>query len=191
MLSQLSLLLLIHQVIPLPFNTCMPVQKNVCNFINFFYQILVCYIDEEPEPFYVAEVIANNFHTNILTVRWYTPTSLSKKRCKDAYHNMFYELELEKIEQRGRQAGPARYRLDPIVQDITYDQCFFGFSKLRDETGALHQEVQRQLRSHSLIAQTEKIKRKWKLFCELMHTKIMKTSHRYFKQRSNLYIAHE
>lgn len=116
--------------------------------------------DTVKEPFYVAEVIDNDIHKDVLTIRWFTATKQSLIRCVDQFHEMFYELELEQIAQKGKQKGPTRYRLEPIVQDVKYESCYFGFSKLRDDTGGLYPEVQRAIRSNTLIPLNVKISRK-------------------------------
>lgn len=105
----------------------------------------------EPEPFYLAEVVDNDFHHNKVTVRWYTPTTISRNRFKGQFHLMNYELELVQVSQRGRQNGQTRYKLQPRLQTLDYNQCFFGFSKLQGDIQALHLEVQRKIRNIGLF----------------------------------------
>ena len=65
---------------------------------------------------------------------------------------MNYELELTPVRCAGRrQNGAVRTRLEQNEQDLSCNACIFGFSKLQ-ESGGLHPEVQRQLRTHGLAS---------------------------------------
>ena len=51
-------------------------------------------------------MLENDIVDDVVTVRWYTPTSMSKQRTK-AWHQMNYEKELVAVAQAGgRQYGP-------------------------------------------------------------------------------------
>jgi hypothetical protein len=102
--------------------------------------------------FFVGEVVDNDIVDSTLSVRWYTPTMLSKTKFKKDWHKMNFELELVPVRCSGqRQNGAVRTRLEQNNQEISYNACFFGFSKLQ-ESGGLHPEVQRQARSHGLAS---------------------------------------
>ena len=85
--------------------------------------------DGEEEPFYIAEVTDNDFHKDILDVRWYRATDRSKAKFANrnntkVHHMMHYELELLMVNQRGWQNsyGGRRVRLDENHHQIPYDE---------------------------------------------------------------------
>ena len=83
--------------------------------------------DGEEEPFYIGEVTDNDFHKGILDIRWYRATDRSKAKFANRnntkiHHMMHYELELLMVNQRGRQNGGRRVRLDENHQQIPYDE---------------------------------------------------------------------
>jgi hypothetical protein len=108
------------------------------------------------DNFFVGEVIDNDIVESIINLRWFAPTKLSKAQCKKETHKMNFELELRPVRCAGqRQNGAVRTRLEQSTQQVSYNKCLFGFSKLM-ENGGLHAEVQRQLRSHGVAAGTIK-----------------------------------
>jgi hypothetical protein len=57
------------------------------------------------EPFYIAEVMDNDSVDEVLTVRWYIPSNVSKSRTQN-FHQMNYEMELCPVGQsKGWQNG--------------------------------------------------------------------------------------
>jgi hypothetical protein len=106
---------------------------------------------DEEDKFYIGQVIDNDIVEETVHLRWFAPTKLSRERGKD-WQNFCFELELQPVRCAGqRQNGAVRTRLEQLTQELVYDNCFFGFSKLK-ETGGLYPEVQRQLRSLGLIS---------------------------------------
>ena len=106
---------------------------------------------DEEDKFYIGQVIDNDIVSETINLRWFVPTALSRERGKEWQHYCF-ELQLETVRCSGqRQNGAARTRLEQQCQEVQYNTCFFGFSKLK-ETGGLYLEVQRQLRMLGLVS---------------------------------------
>ena len=96
-------------------------------------------------------MIDNDIVSETINLRWFVPTALSKERGKE-WQNYCFELQLETVRCSGqRQNGAARTRLEQQCQEVQYNTCFFGFSKLK-ESGGLYPEVQRHLRMLGLVS---------------------------------------
>jgi hypothetical protein len=99
---------------------------------NYFPHTVVCNLGDlatVPEPFYIGQVTENDVEANVMQVRWYCPTLRSKEK-KTKYSEMNYELELIAIQQRGRQNGAARYRMEERHQQIAYNEVSHSISLL-------------------------------------------------------------
>jgi hypothetical protein len=107
------------------------------------------------EPFYIAQVLSRDDDNQKFKIHWWEPTSASRART-GLFESMFYQEEWDNKKVKGFQKNGRKYKLIPRIQDIDWDQCCFGFSKLKS-SGALPAEVLRQLRINNLI--TGKIKR--------------------------------
>jgi hypothetical protein len=113
-------------------------------------------LESVEDVFFVGEVIENDIVESTMRVRWYKPTIISKTKFKKDWHKMNFKVELTPVRCAGqRQNGAVRTRLEQSEQELSYNECCFAFSKL-EETGGLHPEVQRQLRSLGLATGTIK-----------------------------------
>jgi len=110
--------------------------------------------EDVPDPWYIAQVIDRDDDNNLFKIHWFKPTSALMSRTH-LYESMYYEEEWDSKKIKGYQRGK-KYRLIPRMQYVNFDQCYFGFTKLKS-SGGLPAEVQRQLKQLGLI--TGKIKR--------------------------------
>ena len=80
---------------------------------------------------------------------WFEPSAASRART-GLFEAMFYQEEFDHMRIKNRQKNKA-YTLIPRIQDVAWDQTYFGFSKLKS-SGAIPAEVQRQLKMLGLIS---------------------------------------
>ena len=91
-------------------------------FLTKYYVVVWGGAAHAEAKFLIAEVTENDFHTDILHVRWYQPTRMSREKYlrTKQWHKMSYELELLPVAQRGRQNAAARHRMAEQHQEIPY-----------------------------------------------------------------------
>ena len=111
---------------------------SLCNAWHFFtctvshFQYFRCCLGSTANAeakFLIAEVTENDFHVDIVHVRWYTPSRMSREKFvrTNQWHKMSYELELVPVQQRGRQNAAARYRMAEQHQEIPYADVSIPF----------------------------------------------------------------
>ena len=65
--------------------------------------------EDEPEPFYIAQVLSSNDETEEFNIHWYEPTKASRAR-GGLFENMFFQEELDNMRIKGRFKGQPRDR---------------------------------------------------------------------------------
>jgi len=114
-------------------------------------------LESRGDPFLVAEVCSNNTASATMTVHWWVPTPLSRKKTNQ-YHSMIFEPEMNKTRIVHRQRGGPMFKLSPRLDTIKYNCIYFGFSRIHRD-GRLAPSVQRKLRSQGIIDKNIKLKR--------------------------------
>lgn len=136
-------------------------QEEGCRIINNKEAIvpgdlvIVSSPKQSSQPFFVAQCLANNFHSKQLDIHWFKPTQLSMER-GNIFHKFNFKEEHTQIPLKNRQKGGNLIRLQPNTQTVQYAVVHFAFSKLTP-SGGLPPQVQRQLKNKELIS--SKVKR--------------------------------
>ena len=133
-------------------------QSFLLMFILFIYLfIFFCGLKSEADPFMLAEVCSMSAAEKSITVHWWAPTSLSRKKYQFLYQ-MVFNAEMDRYQIRNRQRGAPMWKLTPKIQTIKYNMVYFGFSKMTNDS-KLSPEVLRKLRDVGLIEKGTRVKR--------------------------------
>lgn len=104
--------------------------------------------------FALNQVITNNCESQSFHVHWYKRSEVSKKRSK-LIQNGQWEPDNTHTKIKNRLKGQPQYKVQPRLDNISYNTVYFGFSKIKS-TGALTPNVLNKLRNQKLF--TGKVK---------------------------------
>ena len=104
-------------------------QSFLLMFILFiYYYFFFCALKSEADPFMLAEVCSMSAAEKSITVHWWAPTSLSRKKYQFLYQ-MVFNAEMDRYQIRNRQRGAPMWKLAPTYRPSNTTWFTLGLAK--------------------------------------------------------------